>query len=344
MNQIRFGTPFYLFIIGLLTFILLLPSLIVMPFKNDVQQNASPGKLEKAETEAPIVLNSEVDVSVYKTSAKKIETLPLEDYVKGVVAAEMPADFEIEALKAQALTARTYIIKMLLNPADMNLPEGADVTDAVIHQVFKNDQELQKAWGKDYEWKIKKITQAVKETEGKIITYDGKPIDALFFSTSNGFTQNSEDYWSSSFPYLRSVESPWDKDSPKYFHQQAFPVDVVESKLNVKLADGEGEVGKVLSRTKGNYIDTIEINGKKMSGKDIRVGLNLKSSDFSILRKGDEVIFQTRGYGHGVGMSQYGANGMAQDGNNYNQIVKHYYNGVEITDTQAYTSKLTASN
>ncbi len=343
MNQIRFGTPFYLFIIGLLTFILLLPSLIVIPFKSN-EQNASTGKMEKVESDTPIVLNSEVDVSVYKTNAKEIETLPLEEYVKGVVAAEMPAHFEIEALKAQALTARTYIIKMLLNPADMNLPEGADVTDAVIHQVYKNDQDLKKVWGKDYDWKIKKITQAVKETEGKIIIYDGKPIDALFFSTSNGFTQNSEDYWSSSFPYLRSVESPWDKDSPKYFHQQSFPVDVVESKLKVKLSGEDGEVGKVLGRTKGNYIDQIEINGKKLSGKDIRVALNLKSSDFTILRKNDEVIFQTRGYGHGVGMSQYGANGMAHEGNNYNEIIKHYYNGVEITDTKAYTSKFTATN
>ncbi len=341
MKPIPSKMPFYLLIIGLLALIILLPTMIVMPFGNETKQMNQPVQSDRVTTDAPIVLNSDVDVSVYKTAAKTIETLPLEDYVKGVVAAEMPADFEMEALKAQALTARTYIIKMLLNPTDMNLPEGADITDAIIHQVYKNDADLQNIWGKDYDWKIKKITQAVKETEGKIITYDGKPIEALFFSTSNGQTQNSEDYWSSAFPYLRSVDSPWDKDSPKYFFQQAFSVGEVESKLDVKLS-GDGQIGKIVKRTSGNYIDVIDINGKKLSGKDIRVSLNLKSSDFTILKKKDQVIVQTRGYGHGVGMSQYGANGMAQEGKDYTKIVQHYYNGVEITDTKAYTTKLTA--
>ncbi|MGM7703047.1 stage II sporulation protein D [Pseudalkalibacillus sp. Hm43] len=341
MKPIPNKMPFYLLIIGLLALIILLPAMIVMPFGNETKQMNQPVQSDRVTTDEPIVLNSDVDVSVYKTAAKTIETLPLEEYVKGVVAAEMPADFEMEALKAQALTARTYIIKMLLNPTDMNLPEGADITDAIIHQVYKNDADLQNIWGKDYDWKIKKITQAVKETEGKIITYDGKPIEALFFSTSNGQTQNSEDYWSSAFPYLRSVDSPWDKDSPKYFFQQAFSVGEVESKLNVKLS-GDGQIGKIVKRTSGNYIDVIDINGKKLSGKDIRVSLNLKSSDFTILKKKDQVIVQTRGYGHGVGMSQYGANGMAQEGKDYAKIVQHYYNGVEITDTKAYTTKLTA--
>lgn len=341
MKPNRNRMPLYLLIIGLLTLILFLPAMIVLPFGDKTNQVTVPARTDRVQTDKPIVLNSEVDVSVYKTSAKSIETLPLEEYVKGVVAAEMPADFEMEALKAQALTARTYIIKMLLNPTDMNLPEGADITDAIIHQVYKNDAELQDIWGKDYDWKINKITQAVKETEGKIITYDGKPIEALFFSTSNGHTQNSEDYWSSAFPYLRSVESPWDKESPKYFYQQAFSVGEIESRLNVKLS-GDGTIGEVVKRTSGNYVDLIDINGKKLSGKDIRVSLNLKSSDFTILKKNDKVIVQTRGYGHGVGMSQYGANGMALEGKDYKKIVEHYYNGVEITDTKAYTTKLTA--
>lgn len=341
MKSNRNRMPYYILIVGLLALILLLPAMIVLPFDDKAKLIAQPTQSDTVIPDEPIVLNSDVDVSVYKTEAKTIETLPLEDYVVGVVAAEMPADFQLEALKAQALTARTYIIKMLLSQADMNLPEGADITDAVIHQVYRNDEELKKIWGKDYDWKINRITQAVKETEGKILTFDGKPIEALFFSTSNGHTQNSEDYYPSSFPYLRSVESPWDKDSPKYYYQQEFSVGEVESKLKVKLT-GDGEVGKVVKRTSGNYVDEIDINGKKMTGREIRVSLNLKSSDFTILKKNDQVIVQTRGYGHGVGMSQYGANGMAQEGEDYKQIVKHYYNGVEITDTKAYTTKLTA--
>ncbi|WLD93139.1 stage II sporulation protein D [Alkalihalobacillus sp. AL-G] len=338
MKPIRNRKPFYFIIFGLMTLILLIPSLLVLPFNGKSISTVSP-KVESVPVSQPIVFNSSVDVSVYRTDAKQVDTLPLEEYVKGVVAAEMPADFEMQALKAQALTARTYIIKMLLHETDLNLPEGADVTDTKMHQVYKSDEELKQIWPEDYAWKINKIAKAVKETEGKVITYEGKPIDALFFSTSNGFTQNSEDYYSTAFPYLKSVESPWDKQSPKYTYKHVLPVSLVEQKLNVQLKD-DGEIGKVLSRTSGNYIDMIEIDGKKLNGRDIRDGLELRSTDFTMVKKDDKVIVQTRGYGHGVGMSQYGANGMAKAGKTYKEIVKHYYNGVSITDTKAYTAKL----
>lgn len=338
MKPIRNRKPFYFVVFGLLTLIMLIPTLLVLPFSGKSVSTAST-KVESTPVSQPIVFNSSVDVSVYRTQNQQVKKLPLEEYVKGVVAAEMPADFEMQALKAQALTARTYIIKMLLNETDLNLPDDADITDTKMHQVYKSDEELRQAWGKDYEWKINKIAKAVKETEGQIITYDGKPIDALFFSTSNGHTQNSEDYWPSAFPYLKSVVSPWDKQSPKYSFKQALPVSLVEEKLDVQLEE-DGEIGKVLSRTSGNYVEKFEIAGKQYEAKEIRESLNLRSTDFSMVKKGDQVIVHTQGYGHGVGMSQYGANGMAKEGKTYKDIVKHYYKGVSITDTKGYTAKL----
>ena len=164
-----------------------------------------------------------------------MEKLPLEEYVKGVVASEMPAEFAKEALKAQALTARTYIVKQMMSDEKIKLPEDAIVADTEFFQVYKSDEELKKMWGPDYSKKIKKIEEAVQETSGQILTYGGTPIDATFFSTSNGFTENSEAIWMNSFPYLKSVESPWDKNSPKFSGQKVISIAEFESKLGVKV-------------------------------------------------------------------------------------------------------------
>ena len=171
---------------------------------------------------------------MYRTAFNEIQKLPLESYLIGVVAAEMPADFEKEALKAQALTARTYIVNQLIQNNRVGLPDDADVSDSEMHQVYKNDRELKELWGSDYSWKIKKITEAVQETSGQILTYEGSPITATFFSTSNGYTENSEDYWKTSFPYLKSVASPWDANSPKFHNKVVMSVADFEQKLGVK--------------------------------------------------------------------------------------------------------------
>ena len=189
---------------------------------------------------------------MYRSSQDLIEKLPLEQYVVGVVAGEMPADFEKEALKAQALAARTYMVNQLLSD-DPSVPKGADVTDTVSHQVYKNQKELATLWGSDYDWKIKKISEAVLETKGKVLTYDDKPITAAFFSTSNGYTENSEAYWTDDIPYLRSVESPWDKASPKFEDQKIIPINEFKQKLGVTLPK-DGSVGTITSRTEGKRV------------------------------------------------------------------------------------------
>lgn len=188
---------------------------------------------------------------------------------------------------------------------------------------------------------MKKIAEAVKATDGQVLTFDGAPIDATFFSTSNGFTENSEEYWSNTLPYLRSVESPWDLESPKFRNQTVMTVADVESKLGVKLPNSP-EIGKVISRTTGNRVAKVDIGGKVLSGKEVRDKLGLRSSDFTWELKGGNVVITTEGFGHGVGMSQYGANGMATEGKTYQDIVKHYYKGVEISEADSMLTKVTA--
>ncbi|WP_308240414.1 stage II sporulation protein D [Salipaludibacillus agaradhaerens] len=272
-------------------------------------------------------------VAVFRAGTEVIENVPLEEYIVGVVGSEMPASYEIEALKAQALTARTYLIRQLLEGGDLNLPEGADVTDTELHQVFQNEVELEEAWGGDFDWKISRIRQAVYETEGQVITYEGEPITATFFSTSNGYTENSEEYWENEIPYLRSVESPWDTESPRYKDEREFTIDEVETLLQVTIHDKD--IGEISSRTTGGRVAELIIDGHTFSGREIREALELDSSDFTWEIKGDKVVVETRGWGHGVGMSQFGADGMAREGYSYEDIINYYYKGVTIEEAES---------
>ncbi|AOH57174.1 stage II sporulation protein D [Peribacillus muralis] len=326
--------------------IIMIPAVLVLPFSNDKTSGELAEQLEKkVKKEGNEVSANEmnsVEVAVYRSNAKKIEKVPMETYLTGVVASEMPADFEEEALKAQALTARTYIVNQLIGESRSGLPDGADVSDTVMHQVYKNDDELKNQWGSEYKSKMKKISKAIKETEGQILTYDGKPITATFFSTSNGYTENSEDYWQADFPYLRSVSSPWDKEeSPKFYNKVVVNTADFENKLGVSLSSGT-TIGTVVERTSGNRVGIVEIGGKKLTGKQIREKLGLTSSDFNWERQGNRIVITTKGSGHGVGMSQYGANGMAREGKNYEDIVKYYYKGVKVQSSNKWLNTMTA--
>ncbi|MGE7763690.1 stage II sporulation protein D [Peribacillus sp. NPDC096540] len=337
--------PMIVLFIAVAFVIIMIPAVLVLPFSNDKTSGKLDEQLEqKAKEEGKEVSTNEmssVEVAVYRTTAKKIQKLPMESYLAGVVAAEMPADFEEEALKAQALTARTYIVDQLINDNRMGLPDGADVSDTVMHQVYMNNDELKEQWGSDYKWKMKKINKAIKETQGQILTYNGKPITATFFSTSNGYTENSEDYWEAEFPYLKSVSSPWDKESPKFYNKMVVDAADFEKKLGVNLSSGT-TIGTVIERTSGNRVGVVEIGGKKLTGKQIREKLGLKSSDFNWERQGNQIVITTKGYGHGVGMSQYGANGMAREGKNYEDIVKYYYKGVKVQSSGKWMNTMTA--
>lgn len=324
--------------------ILLIPTLLVIPFiekESESLMNKENKKAEQSEIEEAPSSQLDVDVGVYRSQSEQVETLPLEEYLVGVVAAEMPAEFELEALKAQSLAARTYTVQKLMNRANAGLPAGADITDTVNDQVYLSEKELKEQWGKEYEWKIKKVKDAVKKTEGQILTYKNKPIDATFFSTSNGYTENSESVWSNSIPYLKSVESHWDTKSPKFKNQKMVSVSEFEQKLDVNISQS-ADVGNIISKTPGKRVDYVQVGNKKIAGTVVRNKLNLSSADFTWKRENDHIVIETKGYGHGIGMSQYGANGMAMEGKSYKDIVTHYYTGVAIAGSDQYVTQLTA--
>lgn len=328
-----------LFIITFILFtsVLLIPTILVQ----FVSGSSAVEDVTGTTAEEVVVTSDEIIVPVFRGKTETIEEVPLEQYVVGVVASEMPADFEMEALKAQALTARTYIVKQMLDPTDFQLPEGAIITDSIQHQVYHNKEELKQLWGKDYDWKIARIEEAVYKTAGQVLTYEGEPITASFFSTSNGFTENSEDYWQNEIPYLRSVESPWDERSPRFMSQKAISVTQFERSLGIDL-DEIGDLGQtIVARTEGGRVATVDFGDKQYTGREIRDLLELDSSDFRWRRQGNRVIIETKGWGHGVGMSQYGADGMAKEGKTYAEIVRHYYQGVDIQTVDPYVNRLT---
>lgn len=280
-------------------------------------------------------------VPVYLTKEKRVDRVPLEEYVRGVIAAEMPIEFELEALKAQALAARTYIIRRLAEKDFSGVPEkDAWVTDTVAHQVFLPEPTLKSRWGpEEYRKNMEKLNRAVKETDGKILTYEGKPINATFFSTSNGYTENSEDYWNVHVPYLRSVPSPWDKSiSPEFKKTVRISLADFSSKLRLGAVPASATaVGmKVVELTPGHRIAKLKLAGKTYTGREVREALGLNSSQFQWTVKGNVVEITTFGYGHGVGMSQWGANGMAQAGKTAEEIVRYYYTGISVSSDQPY--------
>ncbi|MUV37370.1 Stage II sporulation protein D [Lentibacillus sp. JNUCC-1] len=310
---------------SLMAIILIIPTLIVVPF---IESESTTDLVH--EMPAPIEVeegDEQLAVNVMRSGSEDIEKVPLENYVAGVVSAEMPAEFELEALKAQALAARTYIVNHLQHQENQ---EDAAITDTISHQVYKSDTELRERWGKDYNWKMERIREAVSETEGEVLTYNDVTITPAFFSTSNGYTENSEDYWENELPYLRSVESPWDTSSPKYLDQKTFTLEDIEQALGVQLPK-QSAVPMTITRTESGRVQSLALGDETLSGRKVREKLDLRSSDFSIKQKNNHFIFTTKGFGHGIGMSQYGANGMAQEGKTYKDIVAHYYQDVKIS-------------
>lgn len=242
--------------------------------------------------------------------------LLLEEYVIGVVAAEMPATFELEALKAQAVAARTYVYSRNLK-----------VDDTVNSQVYQNDEKLKSKWKDKYEEYINKVKKAVYDTKGQVIVYKGGIIHAFFFSSSNGSTNNSEDYWTTSYPYLVSVDSHYDSIKEDNLRVKEISKSEINQIFNMNVKSIE-----ILELFDNDYVKKVKVNSKIYTGKEIRELCQLASSSFSIETKNDSFEFKTLGYGHGVGMSQYGAQGMAKEGYNYIDIIQHYYKDVEIVN------------
>lgn len=263
--------------------------------------------------------NTQIKVKDEKTG--NIMEIPFEQYIQGVVSGEMPASFEMEALKAQAVAARSYALY------HMNGKEY-DVTNTTSNQVYLTEKQQREKWKEAYEEKSNKIKKAVIETNGQYLTYDGKTANAMFFAASVGKTENSEEVFSSTVPYLRSVSSQWDEEAPVYNDVVKIPLKSFYEKLN--LPYNETLNIEILEKTSTGRIKILKINNEQLNGREVASKLSLRSNYFEIKKEGENLIVNTKGYGHGVGLSQYGANGMAKEGYKYDEILKHYYEGTEI--------------
>lgn len=277
---------------------------------------------------------------IYRTTSGKTEKIPFEDYITGVVSCEMPSSFHPEALKAQAVAARTYAAAKITNSASSGNPSAhpaAPLCDTTHCQVYKSEKELRTIKGKQWIKKdFKKICSAVRETEGKLLYYDGKLVQqALFHSSSGGMTENSEDVFAAAVPYLVSVESPYEDEATHQNEKTSFTIDMFASKLksffpNTYFGQITSENIKIVNRSNGGRVDKMNIGLSSLTGRQIREALGLSSANFKIDIKGDTITFTSNGSGHGVGMSQYGANGMAKEGYTYKKILSHYYSGTEV--------------
>lgn len=258
-------------------------------------------------------------IKVYRSNGEILD-IELEEYLIGVVGAEMPASFNIEALKAQSVVARTYALKVL--------ESGKNLTDNSSTQNYNSNNELKTIWGSNYNKYYQKIESAVYSTKGMYLSYNGEYIDAVYHSTSNGMTEDAYNVWGRSVPYLKSVDSIYDNLNKSYSKTIFMTYDEVSVKLNNIVSY---ETVFNIQKNNSGRVSEIEINGIIYSGVVFRNLLNLRSADFVIEKNDTGINITTEGYGHGVGMSQYGANGMANNGYSFKDILFHYYTGVKLS-------------
>ena len=273
------------------------------------------------------------DISVYFSDEKITRVMNIEDYLTGVLCAEMPASFEKEALKAQAVAARSYAVYRIENQS-ADHPDAAVCTDFAHCKAYKKIENAQKDWGSDSDKYTEKIKQAVDETEGEILTYNGEVSLAVFHSQSGGGrTENSSDVWGGDVPYLVSVESHGEENAPNFYSSVVVTFEEFKEKILAQNAQAKVATPQDIGESKiseGGSVKSITIGGIVFSGREIRTLFNLRSSCFKIFADEKSVRFEVTGYGHGVGMSQYGANTMAKEGFGYKEILTHYYSGTQI--------------
>ena len=310
-------------------------NIIVNSDVNEVKENVNNSQIINNNVENPVNIehtnidntstnnttNSSVsEITVYRSNGSVIN-LNMTDYLIGVVSSEMPASFNLEALKAQSVLARTYALKAKQT--------GKKLTDTVSTQSYIDIDQMKNKWENSFNTYYNKIKNAVENTNGEYLSYNGNYIEALYHSTNNGKTESSLDVFGNYYPYLISVSSEYDKNASSYLRTINMPLDAISNKLGLSL--NNDSVISILSYTDGGNIKEININGNNFSGKKVRELLGLRSADFDISISDNNANITTRGYGHGVGMSQYGANGMANTGYGYKDILSHYYPGATLT-------------
>lgn len=277
-----------------------------------------------------------LSIKVHFTDDNRVETMPLEEYIKGVIAAELPPKFELEALKAQAVVARTYAVRRMRifgGGGCQHDPKADICADPRFGQAYISREGLRKKFGVFGSYRFwRQIERAEAETRGLLVTYQGEPIDAVYHSTSVGATEDAKDVWGIGLPYLKSVpdqfgtESPFREDSKTLTFKELASALGLES---VTVSAGKKPV-EIVERTPAGRAKSIRVGQKVIPAKDFREKLGLRSTNLTVTVSGKQITFNTKGYGHGVGLSQYGANGLAKLGKTYEDILKYYYTGVSI--------------
>lgn len=276
-------------------------------------------------------------IKLLNAETGEIKEIYLDEYIVGVVSAEMPALYELEALKAQATVARTYTIYQIKNNekkhGDANICDSYSCCQAWLSK----DERMAKWEENEKESNWQKIVQAVNETAGDVITYDGQPINAFFHSNSGGVTESSVNIWGGvEYPYLKSVETSGEDGYSQYNSEVTFNKDELINKIKEKYTDiqmdwnSENAI-EIEEYTDSGRVRTIRFGNISIAGTEARTILGLKSTNFIISYNDEQVIFTVKGYGHGVGMSQTGADSLAKQGSGYKDIIKHFYTGVEVT-------------
>ncbi len=297
--------------------------LIIIPFFVVKISNKDLKKYTESEIKLDFVSNRIVRVK--RVNKNRIDNVRLEEYVVGAVGGEMPVSFSLEALKAQAVASRSYVLKKQENNKDGTY----DVVDTTSNQVYLDDDDLKEKWKDSYVSYINKVREAVNETSMEYLEYNGEIANTMFFSTSNGYTEDSQVVFSEDIPYLKSVDSKWDESiSSSFNYEVEMSLDDFYKKLDLNYDKNLSIV--LLDRSSSGRIISLKINGKLFTGREVYNKLKIRSTDFAVIQEGEKVKIKTKGFGHGVGMSQYGAFGMAKNGYKYNEILAHYYKGTNL--------------
>lgn len=282
------------------------------------------------QTVAKLQGNSENDKNtdsfkVLLQDGKTVEELSAEDYIFGVVAAEMPALYETEALKAQAVAAYTFACRRKAQ----NKGKKYDITaDSTVDQSYISLEGAKLKWGENSAEYEEKIRSAIKSVAGKMVYYKGDIALTLYHAISSGKTENAKDIWGGNYKYLCSADSLCDKLSPNYLSCASFSFDEIKNLLGDNFDFSKGNIK--YDRTDVGTVKTLTVGTEEISGEEVRGKLSLRSANFTVKTEENTVVFEVKGYGHGVGMSQYGADYMAKQGADYVEILKHYYKGVAV--------------
>ena len=296
---------------------------------------APPGGSTTEDPAETAFAGTDADIGFTALSGGESVETTMAEWLPGAVAGEMPAGFEPEALKAQAVAARTYILHLMASPKAAH-PDAAVCDDPGCCKAHLTEEQMRENWGADYEANYAKILSAVTETDGQYLTYDGEPIEALFHSSSAGMTEDAAAVWNAR-PYLVSVDSPETADDvPNYVTSVTvsaadFAAAVTGAYPEIQLSGEPAFWLGAVTRDASGRVESADVGGTLIPGTELRTLFDLRSTAFTLDYTDDGFLFTVTGYGHGVGMSQYGANVMAENGSDYTEILAHYYPGTELT-------------